>query len=196
MSVLLAKTRAAFGPAPRTIRTWDHVVPPSWMSHDDPLRKSFDRARDLMVHGDIVWGHIVQANTLLFSPGDADCPADVLFGSNPSDDLSPQRLQAAASAAMALKGTRPVDEGLHRVAAALTDEMSRHPGLDLPDALTRGAPMRMAVIMVHRVYLPLRYLAFSALPLVVSRARDAVMLLPVRHWDESLVRAWLDLGTG
>jgi hypothetical protein len=191
---VLDPTRAAFGPAPRTIKTWDHLEPPRWMKGDDPLRATYTGLRDLLTKGDVVWGRIVQANTLLFRPGGEDCPADVLFGADPGVDLAPRRLDAAADAAFALKGKTPEDEGLARVARALTNEMERHGPVDLPDAVTHGARMRMVTIMVHRGQLPCGWLASTVLPLLVTPDRDFGMILPKRYWAGDLVRGWLDLG--
>ncbi len=195
MSALLARTRAALGAAPRQIDVWDHLEPPRWMKADDPLRASYARRRDLLTSGDVVWGHVVQANTLLFKPGDKSSGACVVFGARADDDLGPDQLERAAAAIYALKGKEPQDAGLARVAAAVTDEMARYPPMDLPSAVTRGVAMRIGIVMVHRpADLPCAYLATTALPLVVSRARDELMVLPVRHWAKDLSDAWRDLG--
>jgi len=193
MSALLAKTRASFGPAPRRLKTIDVLTPPSWMKND-ALRSTYDTRHALLLDGDVVWGHVVQANSLLFTPGDAACPAAVLFASRVDDDPDPDRLEPAADAAFALKGTTPADPATARIAAALTNEQERYAPLDVPDSVTHGMPMRLAPVMVHRELLPCRYLPTLALPLVVSRARDAVTLLPRRHWVEDLVHGWLALG--
>ena len=62
-----------FGPAPRTLPLWDRVtylrVPrPQWLRAypTDRLRILFQHMGSLWRDGTVVWGHIVQANTLLF----------------------------------------------------------------------------------------------------------------------------------
>jgi hypothetical protein len=165
------------------------------MRADDPLQESYAREAQLLDHGDIVWGRVVQANSLLFTPGADDCPADVLFASGPAR-VPMASLDRAAEAAFALKGTKPVDPDLARIAAALTDETGRHPPLDLPSPVTRGLPMRLFSLMIHRVHLPTRVLLSTAIPLVVNAARDAATVLPARFWAKDLVRGWSDLGAG
>ncbi len=196
MSALLARTRAAFGPAPRAITSWEHVAPPAWMKPDDALRGTYARIPELLKGGTIVWGHVVQANSLLFQAGDQACPADVLFAARGSDDLEPDVLERAAGAAFAIKGKAPTDPALARIASALAAEFERHPPLDLPAPLTRGVPMRLVSVMVHRPMLPIPRLVSSALPLLVNDARDAAMVLPKRHWADDLVRGWRALAAG
>jgi hypothetical protein len=194
MNALLAQTRAAFGSAPRAFTTWDTFEPPTWMTADDPLRASYGRIRSLLTEGDIVWGHAVQANALLFRPGSVNSPASVLFGSCADVDLGLESLRRAALTAWRYKGTAPVDERLAPVAEGLTREMQRHPLLDLPDAITAGMPMRMLGIMIHRNQLPGRVLSAMALPLVVDTARTEAMVLPLRYWADDLRRGWAYLG--
>src|SRR5207249_4760436 len=95
---------------------YDHVEPPAWMRPDDPLRATYAQSRELLRSGHVIWGHVVQANNLLFQPGDADCPAAVLYGAGP-DDLPPDRLLYAAVAAYALKNAKPADPAAARIAA-------------------------------------------------------------------------------
>lgn len=194
MTTLLDTTRAALGPAPRTLRAWDNLEPPRWMKAEDPLRATYARGLDLLKTGDVVWGFVVQANAQLFQAGDTSCPGHVIFGARPEDGVGPEPLMRAAQAVFALKGANPEDPGLARIAQAMTDEQARHPALDLPSAVTRGVPMRLAVVMIHRAHLPCGYLATSALPLVVSRDATEVAVLPVRHWEKALVTGWQYLG--
>jgi hypothetical protein len=198
MSALLDETRRTFGAAPRKVGSWDKVTPPGWMKADDPLQRFYGRFEDLLANGDVIWGHVVQANALLFRPGPEAAPAHVLYGVSVENEdpreVPPERLRAAAGVAYALKGRKLADPALARVAAALEAETERHPPLDLPDFVTRGHSMRMAVVMVHRVFLPSRHLASSFIPLLVSRSRDAATLLPCRYWAEDLARGWGGLG--
>jgi hypothetical protein len=194
MSALLDETRRTFGAAPRRVAGWDNLTPPSWMKREDPLHRFYGQYEDLLANGGVVWGHVVQANTLLFRPGPADCPASVVYGASEGDEIPPERLRAAAAAAFGLKGRKLADPALARIGAALAAEMERHPPLDLPAFVTRGHSMRMAIVMVHRVFLPSRHLASSFIPLLVSRSRDAAAPLPCRFWAEDLTRGWFGLG--
>lgn len=194
MSTLLDRTRSSLGPAPRSIAARDNLVPPHWMRGDDPLRSVYPRFPDLLANGDVIWGHVVQANVALFRRGDETAPAQVVYGARAVEALPPERLARAAGAAFALKGRTLVDPGLQRIASALAAETERHDPLDLPAPIAHGAAMRMAIVMIHRPLLPTRLLSSSFVPLLASRERDAVALLPWRHWSEDLVRGWPALG--
>jgi hypothetical protein len=193
MSTLLDETRRTFGAAPRKVASWDNLTPPSWMNAHDPLQRCYGQIEDLLRHGDVIWGYVVQANSLLFRPGPEAAPADVLYGARPDEEIPPERLRAAAEAAFALKGRKLADPALAGIGGALAAEMDRHPPLDLPDFVTHGHSMRMAIVMVHRVFLPSRYLSSQFLPLLVSRERDVVALLPARFWAKDLVQGWYGL---
>ncbi len=194
MSSLLARSRAAFGPAPRSIPAHDVVEPPPWMKADDLLRAAYRDRTALFETGDIVWGHVVQANSQLLRRGDVALPAHVLYASLPEGEPDPERLERAADRTFALKGRTPADPELARVAGALADDAPRHPPFDLPVAIHEGMPMRLAIVVVHPRLLPRPYLASFLVPLLASRARDSVVVLPVRHWASDLVDGWLALG--
>ncbi len=190
MSLLLTATRDAFGPAPRALGTWAPPPPPKWMPADDALHATYPAYRRLLETGDIVWAHVIQANSALYGVGAQDAPATVAFGADRAVDLGPARLGDAASRAFRLKGTKPKDVALARIAEMLTDSMGRKAAYDLPIGLTRGAAVRAADVMIHRAFLPQSRLLTRELPVVVSPARDAVALLPRRFWADDLQRQW------
>jgi hypothetical protein len=196
MSGLLDETRRSFGAAPRTLGTWDRLTPPGWMKSDDPLRGTYEQLEGLLTNGDVIWGHVVQANTVLFRPRGDTAPAEVVYASSPGEEVPPERLRRAAGAAFALRARKLADPGLARIAAALEAESERHAPLDLPDAVAHGVALRMATILVHRALLPSRHLSSCFLPLLANRSRDAVALLPCRYWSGDLVRGWFALGAG
>lgn len=189
---LLDRTRESFGPPRRTLEGFLQPKPPAWMARDE-LRAFYDRFRPTLETGDLIWGHVVQANTILFRPGDEVSGAVVAYGTAPDRDVTPTELRRAASAAMAAKGKKQVDPALAFVGATLAAEYTRHPAIDLPPPVTRGVAMRMAIAVVHREFLPRGYLVSGLLPLVASPERDFVCLLPARYWAEDLVRGWLSL---
>ncbi len=194
MSHLLHQSRLAFGPAPRVVTTRDNLAPPPWMKSDDPLQASYARLGALLTDGDVIWGHVVQANVALFRSGEETAPAQIAYGARSDREVRPERLREIAKAAYALKGAALEDPALARVSSALARELERHEPIDLPGAITRGAAVRMAIVVVHRALLPKRRLSSSFVPLLANRARDEIALLPGRHWSEDLKRGWLGLG--
>ncbi len=191
---LLARTRAAFGAPGRSLPDLAPLTPPGWMARDE-LRHFYSRYRVLLETGHIRWGHVVQANTVLFRPGNEVAPGSVLFGATADHDLLPDQLSRAANATFALKGKALADPALARIGNALADEMGRHTALDLPPAVTRGTPMRMAIVVVHREFLPRRYFVSTAVPLVVSPSNDFATVLPARYWAPDLLAAWPAIGS-
>jgi hypothetical protein len=193
VSPLLDETRRSLGSAPRSVAVRDNLPPPGWMRADDPLRRTYAGHGDLLLNGDVIWGHIVQANTALFRAGNEAAPAQVVYAASADEDVPLDRLRRAAGAASALKGRKAVDPAVDRIAAALAAENDRHDPLDLPAAVTHGSAMRMAIVVVHREHLPSGLLSSFAVPLLASRGRDAVVVLPRRHWSADLVRGWCGL---
>jgi hypothetical protein len=65
-----------FGKLPRTLSLWDRlwyyrVSKPSWLrsNSEDKLAIHFENLNSLVCNGIVVWGHVVQANSLMFEEG-------------------------------------------------------------------------------------------------------------------------------
>lgn len=195
MTALLDETRRLFGPAPRDASERGGPTPPPWMAKNDPLRATYERRAELLANGDVIWGYVVQVNVALFRPGVETSAAHVVYAAGDTE-VPLDVLRRAAHAAFEWKGKRVTDPGLARVAQALAAANERHAPFDLPAAVTRGFPVRLGIVMVHRQSLPSMMLSALALPLVANRARDEVAVLPARLWSADLVGAWLALGAG
>src|SRR5262249_4791667 len=94
---------ANFGPAPRTFSLSDRlnylrVEKPLWLlfRRSDNLQVLFQNATTLFIEGTVVWGHVIQANELLFQDGPDDCPGEVVYSLQDQRLVSPQNLEEIA----------------------------------------------------------------------------------------------------
>lgn len=189
---------ARFGPSPRTFSWWDRwtylrIPTPAWVSGnpDEALAAFFAEAPRILREGTVVWGAIVQANALLFEPGDLDCPAEVVFSLAPGDTVPLAELRRVAAALFELKGTQPSHPGERRIADHLTNEFTRVFGLEVPSTISPAIPCLLSTVMVTRKHLPEGYLRSTFLPVVASpTAPHLVVPVPSRYWPRSLAATW------
>src|SRR5262249_52306381 len=79
------------------------------------------RDQDLLrEHGQVVWGHLVQANTVLFNPRNRQAlPANVLYSPDPYFDEQLPLLGELAHGIFDLKGRSPRDKEMRHFAEAI-----------------------------------------------------------------------------
>ncbi|NTW29530.1 MAG: hypothetical protein HGA39_09255 [Coriobacteriia bacterium] len=156
---------------------------PSWMEDDDDLMEFF-RNQDLLMHeGGVVWGALVQANTLLFSPGKMDHPAMVIYAPDRSLDACPEWLSSVARELYQLKNTMPEEPDRRELASMITDEMERGLGWTVPSSITGGKLIKSSSVMVFRQHLPHGVLKGDFFPLLFHPDTSAVMIVPSRYWS-------------
>lgn len=196
---LLETCRRNFGEAPREFSLWERTtylkVPrPAWLgpfSRDD-LKLLIRNARNLYRDGVIVWGHVVQANELMFEDGNDNCPGEVVYSLDDSDRVPPMLLGEVASRIFQLKNTQPSDARLRHIADHLTNELTRVFGLSVPSSLSPFFRCRLSTTLFVRQHLPNRRLCAPYFPLIVNPVEPHVVLpLPERYWPESLRDFWV-----
>lgn len=191
-----------FGESPRRFSLWDRltywrVVRPEFIyqNPDDGLETLFLNLSKLKRNGKVVWGHFVQANNLLYSPGGGDCPADVVYSLDDAETISPEELGEIAHALAGLKHTKPADPELASIAEYLTSEWARVYGKPVPKSISPRHSCMMSTIYVVRKHLPKpgQYLRQPLIPIIINPKQPHVALpLPSRYWPEPLVRWWSD----
>lgn len=196
----LSRCAANFGDAPRRFSLWDRltywrVVRPEWLyqSPDDELETIFLNLRKLRRDGRVVWGHFIQANNLLYSPGGGDCPAEVVYSLDDGNPISPDELGGVAAGLGALKHTTPADPELASVADYLTSEWTRVYGKPVPRSVSPRRQCLISTIYIVRKHLPKpgRFLRQPFLPIIVHPTTPHVALaLPSKYWPESLLKWW------
>src|SRR5262249_12475956 len=109
MRNLLNECRTRFGDPPRSLsfmaRLEFRIFPPLWCSlSNDPLLGLYDNQKRLRDRGRVIWGHIVQANSLLFEPGRQNFPANVIYEPHPMTEDNYESLTPVAQSICNLKG--------------------------------------------------------------------------------------------
>ena len=152
-----------------------------WLAWQGELRRT----------GRVVWGCIVQANTLLFEPGEENNPAVFLYSLDPAIDAAPERLRAIARSLYGVKGLE-TDPELQRFADALADERAPIGRLAVPAAVCGGVrEVFYTVALVVRNHLPDGVLQSRPFPLLVlPEQTTATMILPSRYWSKRLLAQW------
>src|SRR6188472_532033 len=130
---------------------------PKWLTNQDPMARIFAKRGQILRNGVIRWAHIVQANNMIFAPGDDDHGAQIVYA--PGDDVSIEGLGEVAHRAFALKGTQPADPLELRIANMLTNELERALDWPVPKSLTRGRNVITSIIVLPRAEMPGRLLA-------------------------------------
>lgn len=197
ISNTLIACRKNFGKSPRKFslyRRWKNKMPmPQWVRdcNDKRFEEIFMNQSLLLQEGQIVWGRVIQANELLFSPGAQDHPAAIIYSLDKRLDRDPDILEVAASLLYQLKGENTDSPELQIFADKLTDEMVTDLKLPIPLELTEGLECFYTCIMVHRSHLPNRILSMGLFPLVVYPTKtDATMILPCHYWPSFFVDLW------
>jgi hypothetical protein len=191
---MMLQTRMIAGAPPRNIAALpDLLLPmPAWLRREtrDPLRQIYEVQRDLLIHGRIVWGCIVQANTTLFEPGADDHPAAIVYSTDPSFDGNPEELEAIAGALYSVKG-EPTDTELAEFSRILADETTRSMALRVPPRLAGGREVIYTSVMIRRWDLPERRLSAGSFPVLILPERTpCVLVAPWEWWSPALIAAW------
>ncbi len=197
----LSQCATNFGMSPRDISLWDRltywrVVRPDWLYQrpDDELETLFLNLNQLRRNGKVVWGHFIQANSLLYAPGSSNCPAEVVFSLDDSNPIHPEELHEVARTLGSLKHTTPYDPDLASIADYLTSEWTRVYGKPVPRSISPQHPCQISTIYIVRKHLPVqgRFLQKPILPIVVNPTTPHVALaLPSRYWPVAFTEWWL-----
>ncbi|MBX3443823.1 MAG: hypothetical protein KF774_15550 [Planctomyces sp.] len=195
---VLAKCAKNVGESPRRISLWDRltywrVARPPWLKSGNELETVFQNLASLRRDGVVLWGHIVQANELMFSPGPYNCPGDVVYSLDAGQRADPIELGEVAHALFSLKHTKPADRDLAAIADDLTSECTPNFGKRIPSAISPVLSCRMSSIYFVRKHLPgpAHCLTRPVLPIIVLPTPPHVaMVLPSRYWPRMLVEWW------
>jgi hypothetical protein len=167
------------------------ITAPDWCKADDDLAPIYRHQDLLLTEGMVVWGALVQANSLLFSPGPHDSPGIVVYAAEPHlhDDLL--RLSATAKKLFALKegcGKTPAET---KFGAKLADERSLFLAEAIPKSIGGDSPIVANTAMFPRKHMPGGVLNASYFPLLVHPKTTATLMVPARYWDNNLLDVWL-----
>ena len=134
----------------------------------------------------MVWGALVQANTQLFSPGDSDCPAMVLYSLDPYFDEHPGELRA-----MAVRLFETKDEPKDRLSHVIADEYEDVYQRPLAPWIAGEREVWASSIMVIRPHLPEGVLRGRVFPLLAAPSKTRVpLIVPSHFWSPELLATW------
>lgn len=181
---------------PASLRHYLQVVAPDWLPRDS-LYKQILAMPMLYRHARVVWGALVQANSLMFQPREENCPADIVY--DPTGNTQPGALLEMAHALYQLKNTTPVQADQLACARHLTGELGRLFAHPYPPSLypqgAATAPLQLSSVWLWRPHLPNGMLSLPYFPILISddpAFAGQVMVLPALFWPESLTRQWLE----
>ncbi len=189
-----------FGPRPRNFSWWARngylkCRKPRWLqeeeNEEDQMHVIFDHIPTLLKEGRVVWGHIVQANKMIFEEGYDNVGGDIVFSIEDGVRATPSQLGEVAHNLFSLKDTYPDDPELARVANYFTDELDRQYGAIVPSRLSPEIRCRISTVMFFRNQLPKNKLCKGLLPMIVNRQEPYVaMVLPMQFWPDDFEKWW------
>lgn len=193
---MLEECRRRIGPAPRRLPilsrlTYLRIKRPKWVKHGDKIKRLFDVMPELLQKGEVVWGHIVMANNLLYDKGKADAPALILYCPEPMAVVDPNELGGIARELFALKNTTPDHPEQREVANILTNEYSTPYGVRAPRVGGQRHSLLISTIFFARKHLPQQQLRKSYLPILIFPDKPKyAMPLPEKYWPNKLKEQW------
>jgi hypothetical protein len=193
MAHIIAKLRASYEQRQQhmsAISLASLVGPkPSWLKPTDGLTEFFEWQTLLLTEGHVAWGALVQANQLLFKPGEDNCPALLVHSLDSYFDARPQELQLIGSTFFSLKNIDFDDPELKEVARLVTDEMDRSMGFELPKVFS-DKMVQSATFMGFRKHIPNGVLSSGLFPILTHPSTRAVMMVPFEAWPIELIVLW------
>lgn len=169
---------------------------PLWLRlHKNDGLNVIYRDKDIVLsRGQVYYGAIVQANSMLFDKGNKmDLPANIIYSTHPFAEQCPALLGAIANELFAYK-EMPADEvpeEFRKVAAVLAAETDRSgvdftvslPDPDDPDKLIQDIDVHFCSVIVFHKDLPDHVLQGSFVPVLAApELTPAVLILPKEYW--------------
>ncbi len=196
---ILRGCRDSFGPPPRPLAALaaDRLalspeLEEAFVADNDALLRILKDQDALLARGRVVWGHLVQANQILFQPDNRmTLPANVIYSTDPYFDGRLSLLSSMARGLFAQKGSTRADRELQRFVDAVTDELTRVLRQEMPRSYTGGRGVDFATCFIQPSHLPDGYLRRPSFPVVINPDETpAMMLLPSRYWPAELTVHW------
>ncbi|MDP1612108.1 MAG: hypothetical protein Q8M11_13730 [Sulfuritalea sp.] len=195
MSAILEGVREKLGIWRRLATPTDYStlrsIGPDWLLHH-PLFPTVANQRMLLEKGDVVWGALLQANSLLFSAGPDDHPAAAIYSLDTHFESRPSALRCIAHYLFSFKeGAEQAPEDCRAIATWLADERAGEQIFPVSSRLSSRS-VQATCHMVFRKHLPPRESMLSGFwfPLLVHDTTEAVIIAPSKFWPLDLINAW------
>ncbi len=165
---------------------------PDWLKDSDGIIRLFDDGHLLYSHGEVIWGKVFIANSVLWGPQAQSAPFVAVHSRDTSIDRHPELMDPTMHSLTTLRdaATAPAPElvDLHQ---NISGDLRRFWHLQLPACLTAGRVVWISTPLAWPQQLPGGHLADSLIPLVAApRHTPVVMILPRTWWARPHVEAW------
>lgn len=167
---------------------------PSWLDSQDPMYEIYSKKAMLLQQGEIVYAHIVQANTIMFRTFPmVDCPGQIVYSSEPYFSEHPEILRDIAWKIYSYKGQElnTVPDEWREVARVITDEYDTSDFTFSMNLGERSLEYHMIPTMIYRKLLPKGKLCGNLLPVLALHMCKPVLILPKQYWTKNFVNAWI-----
>ena len=167
---------------------------PNWLRSGDAIAAVYQEKKVLLQQGNVCYGHIVQANEILFrkSPN-IDCPANIIYSTDPHIADNPGLLWEVATNLYRYKN-QPLDTvplQWREMARVITDEMDRSDFNFWVDYNGYPIEFRFLSVMIYRKLLPKRQLCGSLLPVITAPNCQSILTLPKLYWTREFKKLWV-----
>lgn len=174
--------------------TWLKLDKPQWNWKDDDIAILINNWHRVFKEGKLTWGHIIQANVLMFEPGKANCPAEVLLWLDSLDRFDIDEFESMADELYELKGESDIleDKDEKEYAEHLEDEMERNFGSNIPHSISQGYNVKSSVIYCQRKHIPNGVLNVSILPMLYLNENPMLtVIVPQKFWSKEYLELWM-----
>lgn len=167
------------------------LMQPSWLYAKNAMSAVFREKKKLLQEGTVCYASIVQANTILFHAlPPADCPASILYSTDPVD---PDLLATLSWKIFSYKNQKPeqIPEQWRELARITANEYDYSHIQFQMEHDAGSVYLHFQPIMVFRKLLPGRKLSGSLLPVLTHPECESVLILPHKYWTEDFKKMWL-----
>ncbi|MDR1563734.1 MAG: hypothetical protein LBS74_02125 [Oscillospiraceae bacterium] len=164
---------------------------PDWITPEDTLYHLYYELPTLLAKGEIHYGCLVQANSILFKLfPHTDCPANFIFSTGEYDE-NPMPLAAIAHTLYSYKNTNgykavsDAPEYIKKITDSITDEYERLYNVKFPTGLQGLTPnCYFTTLLVHRRHIPQHRLKGYIFPLLtLPQECQSTIILPKMFWS-------------
>ncbi len=167
---------------------------PKWLRASDPMSLFFGEKKALLKNGSVCYAHIVQANTILFGLfPHVDCPAHIVYSTDPYIEENPDILEEIAFALYQYKDqpSEDVPDEWREIARVITDEHDRSGFTLSTERNGHTVKIHFMPTLIFRKLLPRRKLCGSLLPIITDPDCKSVTVLPKRYWTKDFKSLWV-----
>lgn len=174
-----------------------NINKPQWLLEDpaDKLNQHFNHVNHVLRSGNVIWGHIIQVNRLLFEDGPDNHPGEIVYSLDDPETVDPNELMDVANKLFALKGTEPDDPDLAPIAEYLTDQYIRVFGLPVPKSISPNINCFISTTVFFRKHLPAQRVICPLFPILINNQSPYIATpLPEKFWPGDFKEQWVQYG--